>query len=1098
MKTIRQKLSSNMALSALGLILTHASPLKAQPSTADFAIGSTPLQGGSDRFGINLDWAYYNNWSHDPGMEPLAVNLKGTATGGGTDYLINSGPVDTSYNGAFTDGFFVGASIRIYRVINDAVTLIRSATVTDYQADPSSTHRIQLDTPGAPVLPGDIYYLNLVIDNVPVASVAPPIQPMLPIADPWSPIGNVEQFRDRSTVPPVEGGQTSMRLHTDHSEYVGMFQFRYGPEDQWMESLEPGQPYRMEVWLRQYGRVSDEVVLWMDEAYADVATVITGVNESWTQFQYDFIGPARPGPGSVPIPQGLVFEGPGTLWVDNFRVYRTNEPSFVYQSDKITALQEANPATVRLWGGVSNEQLGANIEDWTNPESLSLRQYNPHYGAQYADSNLKLPTALPVVEQLDANPWLVMGPYHSEADWLRLMEYLAGPIGTPFGDKRAAQGHPTPWSDAFGLIYIEYGNESWLPFFEWQTEAVEYGQFAEHFFSVIKSSPYYPQIANKLVFVLNGALDQSTPTDFSHVAIQYCPSAHMVDIAPYIGGWESEVEFGEGTVNDIGFQEYLLFPNSRIKFHTDRHVQTRNTLASQGFDYDLTTYEFGPGYPLPTGEVPVQTVMEAYGKSLAAGVATLDTMLDLQRNQYFSGNFFHFAGGTSYATHTAPDSGFRPHPAWLAVQLANEYATHPRVFSTALNTPTLFVAGEDEFPDAHVPLVDVHAYKSGNDYTVIVLSRSLDTETLVTLHLPFNELTSGAHHMLTGDPRSNNTQADNITIQSEAIYPDVADGRYTFPMPPGSIYVLRCNGTSSTSGLAPQPVLGLAPGQASPTMLNTIEFQASFSQPVMGLTESDITLLGTTPTSSTIVTETSPFDGTQYNIAVNVFNESGTVDVSIPAGAVTNSLGQSSLASVSTHPTVEFFETTYPSFSTPGHLTTLTSSSATFSWSPGDFDVDTYILEIGSQPEWDDVFGDTFDGQTSSIQVNNIPDDGRTLYVRLWYIVGWEWAFIDLQLTTSEAPPLSDPELTSPDNNTVNGTSFTFTWSDNGNAVDRWWLDIGTTTGGGEFHEGNYPGTQTTDTISGLPTDGSSIHVRLWYRMNWNWNYTDYTFQSEP
>ena len=1098
MKTIRPKLSIRIAIAALALTLLRASSLSAQPSNADFAIGSTPVQGSSNRFGINLDWPYYNNWSHDPGMEPLAVNLRGTATGGGSDYIINSGSTDTSYDGAFADGFFVGASIRVYRVINNTVTLIRSATVTDYLADPGSTHRIQLDAPGAPILPGDIYYLNLLVDNVPEASVAPPIQPMLPIADPWSPIGNVEQFRDRSTVPPLEGGQTSMRLHTDQAEYVGMFQFRYGPQDQWMESLEPGQPYRMEVWLRQEGRISDEVVLWMDEAYSDVATVVSGVSGTWTQYQYDFIAPSRPGPGSLPIPQGLVFEGPGTVWVDNFRVYQTNQPTFTYQSDKIAALQEANPATVRLWGGVSNEQLGANIEDWTNPESLSLRQYNPHYGAQYADSNLRLPTALPVVEQLNANPWLVVGPYHSEADWLRLIEYLAGPTGTPYGDKRAAQGRPTPWADAFGLIYLEYGNESWLPFFEWQTEAVEYGQFAEHFFSVVKSSPYYSQIANKLVFVLNGALDQSTPTDFGHVAIQHCPSAHMVDVAPYIGGWESEVEFGGGSVNDSGFQEYLLFPHSRIKFHTDRHVQTRNTLASQGFDYDLSTYEFGPGYQLPTGEIPVQTVMEAYGKSLAAGVATLDVMLDLQRNQYFSGNFFQFAGSTSYATHTAPDTGFRAHPAWLAVQLANEHAMQSRVFSTALNVPTVFVPGEDEFPDTHVPLVDVHAYKSGSDYTMIVLSRSLDTETLVTLHLPFDQVTAATHHMLTGDPRSNNTQTDLVIIQSETISPTISDRRYTFPMPPGSVYVFRFDGTSSNSNVAPQPILGLAPDQVSPTMDNTIEFQASFSQSVVGLTESDITVAGTVSASSVVVTEGSPFDGTQYTISVNVLNASGTVDISLPAGAVANDNGQPSLASVSTHQAVEFIETTYPSFSSPNPGTTLTTTSANFSWSSGDFNVDTYILEIGSQPEWDDVFGGTFSGQTTSIQVDTIPNDGRTLYVRLWYIIGWEWAFVDMEVTAYEAPPLPEPELTAPDTHSINGTSFTFIWSDNGNPIDRWWLDIGTSEGSGEFHEGNYPGTQTQDTVSGLPVDGSTIHVRLWYRMNWIWNYTDYSFLSEP
>ena len=1098
MKTTLKTRAIKVGLAILTLI--ESGPISAigQSPTAEFAIGSTIVQNQSNRFGINLDWPYFNNWTHDPGMEPVAVNLKGTATGGGTDYITNTGEVDTTYKGAFTDGFFDGAIVRIYRVVNGVVTLIRTDTVAQYNASSESGHRIDLNVQGAPIQANDIYYINHTMDNVPITSVDPSIQGLVPMAAPWRSIGNVEQFRDRTTVAPVEGGQTSMRLHTDQQEYVGIYQHRYGPQDQWMESLDPGEPYRMEIWLRQENRSSNEVVLFMDEEYSQINTVLTGVNSSWTQYQFDFIAPTRPSPGSLPIPQGLVFEGPGTLWVDNFRVYKTTETPFVYQQDKIDKLQEINPATVRLWGGVSNEQLGSNVDDWTNTEAVSLRQYNPNYGAQYSDSFLKLPTALPVVEQLNASPWLVVGPYYSEADWLSLIEYLAGPVETPFGDKRAAQGRTAPWTDAFPLIYIEYGNESWLPFFEWQTTAVEYGQFAEHFFSVVKNSPYYPQIANQLVFVLNGALDQSTTDDFGHVAIQHCPSAHLVDVAPYIGGWESEVEFGEGAINDAGFQEYLLFPSSRIKFHTDRHAQSRDTLASLGINYDLTTYEFGPGYQLPTGNTPVHTVMEAYGKSLAAGVATMDVMLDLQRNQFFSGNFFQFNGGTGYATHTAPDSGFRSHPAWLAVQLANEHATSPRVFSRTLNAPTLFVAGEDEFPDVHIPVIDLHAYREGNDYVTIILSRSLDDEIPVTLHLPFNHAPSGMAHWLTGDPRANNTSQQSIEIQSEAFTPTMVGSTHTFSMPPGSIYIIEFNDTSLDQASLPQPIVSLSQDQSQTTSLAAVDFQVHFSQPITGFDVSDVLITGTAIPNDIELEETSPFDGTHYIVSVSLQNQSGTVDIAIPQGATTNGANIPSQASISTHAPVQFTAITYPSIVTPEANHILTGTSLLFTWSAGNFDVDTYILEVGSQPEWGDVFGDSFSGETLSAFVSNIPDDGRTLYVRLWYIIGWQWAYIDTEIQASDAPPLPSPTIVTPTSSGTTGTTFTFTWASNGNTVERWWLDIGTLPGGGEIHEGNYPGTQQSDIIQGLPANGTTIHARLWYRINWNWDYTDYQFQSNP
>ncbi len=1093
---MQQHINWKAGLAALLVLVGNSLPIHGQSQTATFSIGSTIVQNASNQFGINLDWPYYNNWTHDPGMEPVAVNLRGTATGGGSDFVLNDGPVDTTFNGAFTDGFFVNAAIRIYREVNGAVTLLRSNTVTEYYASSNTDFRINLDATGPAVQAGDVYYLNLVADNVPAASVPPSVQANLPMADPWSPIGPVDQFRDRATVAPVDGGQTSMRLHTDQPEYVGMFQYRYGPLDLWMDSLDHGEPYRMEVWLRQEGRASDEVVLWMDEGYDQINTIFSGVDGTWQLFQYDFIAPARPAAGDPAIPQGLVFEGPGTVWVDNFRVYKTTEPVFSYQQDKIDALREANPETVRLWGGVANEQLGSTLDDWTSSEAVSLRQYNPEYGAQYSDTALKLPTALPVVAELNASPWFTFGPYHSEEEIHRFIEFMAGPVGTPGGDKRAAQGQIQPWVHLFPRMFFEFGNESWLSLFLWQMEPEEYGHYAEYFFQVVQSSPYYPAIANKIVFVINGALDESATTDYGHVAIQHCPSAHMVDIAPYIGGWESNVEFGNGSVNDAGFQEYLLFPAARIKHHTDIHAQSRDTLAAQGIDYDLITYEFGPGTQLPTGNTPVQWVMEAYGKSLAAGVATLDIMLDMQRNHYFAGNYFQFSGGTSYATHTHPEADFRPHPSWLAVQLANEHAMDARVAAQAVNVPTQFVAGEDEFPDADVPLVDLHAYRDGNDYTAILLSRSLDAETLVTLQLPFNQITSATRHMMTGDPRTNNTVSELITVQTEAFTPTLNGSSYTFPLPPGSVYVLEFSGTTVTP-TAPQPIIGLAASQGSPTSDATIDFHVAFTETVTGLDSSDVVFSGTALPVSIQVDDAWPYDGSQYTVSVNVQNVSGSVDITLPAGAVTNLANLSSLAATATHAPVQFEQTNYPGFLTPAAGSTLTGTSSTIEWTTGDFNVDTFILEVGSQPEWDDVYAGTFTGQTLSALVDTLPDDGRTLHVRLYYIIGWQWAYEDITLQAYEAPPLPAPALTFPTTN-VSGTSAVFTWTDNGNTVDHWYLDVGTSPGSSDLLEGNFTGSQQSATVSGLPANGSTIHATLWYLIDWTWTSADYQFQSQP
>lgn len=352
--------------------------------------------------------------------------------------------------------------------------------------------------------------------------------------------------------------------------------------------------------------------------------------------------------------------------------------------------------------------------------------------------------------------------------------------------------------------------------------------------------------------------------------------------------------------------------------------------------------------------------------------------------------------------------------------------------------------------------------------------------------------------MLTGDPRTNNTSQNTIEIQSEAFAPILAGNTYTFPMPPGSIYVLEFSATSLSSGLSPQPVSSLAEGQASSTTQDHVEFQVSFNETVSGLTASDVLFTGTAQPSDIEMLEVSPYDGSQYIVSVSLQNVSGTVDIVIPQGAATNNANVTSLASIATHAPVTFTQITYPSLVSPSANSTLPATSATFSWSAGDFDIDTFILEVGSQPEWDDLYGGTFSGQTLSTFVDQIPNDGRMLYVRLWYIIGWQWAYIDSEVQAFEAPSLPNPAIAAPLSSSISGSTVTFAWSNNGNIVDRWWLDIGTSQGSGEIHEGNYPGTQLSDTITGLPSNGFTIHARLWYRINWDWAFRDYQFQSNP
>ena len=69
---------------------------------------------------------------------------------------------------------------------------------------------------------------------------------------------------------------------------------------------------------------------------------------------------------------------------------------------------------------------------------------------------------------------------------------------------------------------------------------------------------------------------------------------------------------------------------------------------------------------------------------------------------------------------------------------------------------------------------------------------------------------------------------------------------------------------------------------------------------------------------------------------------------------------------------------------------TFTSSSVTFSWSAGS--ATAYFLLVGSSPNGADIYNS---GQVTvhSKTVNNIPTDGRTIYVTLGSLVNGSWTF---------------------------------------------------------------------------------------------------------
>ncbi len=777
---------------------------------------------------------------------------------------------------------------------------------------------------------GDFYLLDSNPANVPMDKLSPRVKSAFTSSDTWREVGGstfpnrpVQKTRDTSTVCPENGGKSSLKLTAvgPDSYEVSARQFRWAAPDSFYGALVPGRTYRVEVWLKQEGVASGAVSFRMTNAYSTVSRTWSGVTGTWQKFTHDFVAPASPAAGTPTVEQYVAFTGPGTVWMDNLLIHDPAQTPFALRAEAKQALTDFAPGWLRTTTGHTNGAWGSTMEDWTNTDALAMNQFRIN-GRGRPEQPYHLPMVLQLAKDAGANPWLNVGSYMDEQEWANFIEYLAGPAGTPYGDKRIAQrgGITTPWTDEFARIRIEYGNEMWNPTFEWTLSGAQHGAFAEYFFNKARQSPYFASFASKVDFGMNGQLVSTGVGGYTAAAIQVptptgAPgnAANYGNIALYLGGWDASVDISGGTVNDTGYQNYLLFPWSFGKYWFDLQATTRDQVTALGRPYQLSNYESGPGYGLPSPGLQYDPVIEAYGKSLAAGVATLDSFLYGTSKRIDPQCYFTLQPGVNWSSHGYVNNGYFPHPSWLALQMRNRYVTGdmmavatniaptqdvPPWINTRTNTPITPTA-------TNSPLVTTYAFREGAKYSVFVLSRKLNASTPVTLRLPFTGLGSATLYKLTGDPRARNDQGVfNIQETQEPVANFTPN--YSFTMPPGSAYLFVFNDTTAPVETNPTVTIAQSLGQADPTTAQSISFAVHFSQPVTGFTASDVLLSGTAGASVAAVVEVDPFFGTDFRVDVSGMTGSGTVTIGVPANAATNSSAQGSLAATIIDNTVQF------------------------------------------------------------------------------------------------------------------------------------------------------------------------------------------------
>jgi hypothetical protein len=172
----------------------------------------------------------------------------------------------------------------------------------------------------------------------------------------------------------------------------------------------------------------------------------------------------------------------------------------------------------------------------------------------------------------------------------------------------------------------------------------------------------------------------------------------------------------------------------------------------------------------------------------------------------------------------------------------------------------------------------------------------------------------------------------------------------------------------------------------------------------------------------------------------------------------------------------------------------LSGTSVTFSWTPGN-SATHFQFYVGTSVGSSNLYNSGNVTATTET-VSGLPSNGQTLNMRLYSLINGVWQYTDYTYVASGAPIAAALTVPTPNTSTpLTGTSVAFSWTP-GNIATHFEFYVGTTGVGSSnlYNSGNV--TVTTETVSGLPNNDSTVYVRLYSLINGAWKSTDYTYMS--
>jgi hypothetical protein len=188
-----------------------------------------------------------------------------------------------------------------------------------------------------------------------------------------------------------------------------------------------------------------------------------------------------------------------------------------------------------------------------------------------------------------------------------------------------------------------------------------------------------------------------------------------------------------------------------------------------------------------------------------------------------------------------------------------------------------------------------------------------------------------------------------------------------------------------------------------------------------------------------------------------------------------------------------------PEITSPTPGTTLAQGSINFSWNSNGASVDEWQLEVGTSVGSNNLYDSgPLSTSTTAALVAGLPEDSSTLHVTLRWTDGGSSSELNYTYTAATAGGGGGvPMMLSPaDGSILTGSSETFTWSDEGAGATQWRLEVGSTVGASDIYGKSWGSSVTSQEVTVLPTDGSTVYVKLKWKISGAVDEANYTYTA--